>query len=114
MAANVGSLYGITIPTQSAPRQKKNIRRQPNDANAFRMTLRGLSDSPAAMDMNSGPTILSIRINYQHVPWDTVDGSDKKGLANRSTYVNAPWIMQLNTPRKRPVSPGTRCETNAP
>lgn len=62
MAANVGSLDGITIPTQSAPIQKKNIRRQPNDANAFRMTLRGRSDSPAAMDINSGPTILPARI----------------------------------------------------
>jgi hypothetical protein len=31
-----------------------------------------------------------------------------------NSYVKDAWIMQLNTPRKRPVFPGTRCETNAP
>lgn len=79
------SSYGMTMPTHSAPPRKKNISRQTKELYALRINLRGFSASAAAMEMNSGPTI-----------------------------VNEPWIMQERKPKKRPVSPGAIYSTNEP
>lgn len=61
------------------------MRRQTKDLYALRINFRGFSASAAAMEMNSGPTI-----------------------------VNEAWIMQERKPRKRPVFPGTRYSTKEP
>ena len=52
------SLYGMTIPMQRAPPTKKNIRRYTKEVKAFFINLRGFCASPAAMEINSGPTML--------------------------------------------------------
>jgi hypothetical protein len=63
------SLDGITMPTQSAPPMKKNMRRHTNEEKARFMSLRGFSASAAAMEMNSGPTILRriVSTNLKHL-----------------------------------------------
>lgn len=48
----------MTVPTQRAPPKKKTRRRQTKEEKALRINFRGFSDSPAVMEMNSGPTIL--------------------------------------------------------
>lgn len=59
-AARVLSLYGMTIPIASEEEMKNSSIRQTKDLYAFGRTVRGISVSPATIEMYSGPVMENV------------------------------------------------------